>query len=333
MKRMLSGIKPTGRVQLGNYIGAIKPFVTYQDDYEMIIFIANLHSMTIYQEPKELRKNTRDLIALYLAAGLDPERVILFLQSDVLEHAQLGWYLGCMANMGELARMTQYKMKAQEAEERDGHIPSGIFNYPSLMNADILMYDPDYVPVGEDQKQHVELARDIAERFNKRYSDTFKIPEPLIPRVGGRIMDLQNPTKKMSKSDITGKGCIYILDPINVSKKKIMSAVTDSDSHIRFDPVNKPGISNLLEIYSILANRPIPDLEAQYEGQGYGVFKKDLAEVLGQELQKIQDRYNEISKGDYIDRILEEGAAKARRIASRKLAKVERKIGITIKKR
>lgn len=333
MKRMLSGIKPTGRVQLGNYIGAIKPFVSYQDDYEMIIFIANLHSMTIYQKPAELRKNTRDLIALYLAAGLDPEKVTLFLQSDVMEHAQLGWYLGCLANMGELARMTQYKMKAQEAQDRDGHIPSGIFNYPSLMNADILMYDPDYVPVGEDQKQHVELARDIAERFNKRYSDTFKIPEPLIPRVGGRIMDLQNPTKKMSKSDTNEKGCIYILDPVNVSKKKIMSAVTDSDARIIFDPENKPGISNLLEIYAIISGKSIKELEEMYEGKGYGVFKKDLAEVVGNELQSIQDRYNDIMQGDYIDRILEEGAQKARVIARKKLAKVERKIGITIKKR
>ncbi|WP_443625839.1 tryptophan--tRNA ligase, partial [Catenibacterium sp.] len=200
MKRMLSGIKPTGRVTLGNYIGAIKPFVQFQNEYEMIIFVANLHSMTIYQEPKDLRKNTKDLIALYIAAGLDPEQVTLFLQSDVLEHAQLGWYLGCMVSMGELSRMTQYKSKKLEAEEKGGHIGAGIFNYPSLMNADILMYDPDYVPVGEDQKQHVELARNVAERFNSRYSDTFKLPEPIIPKVGGRIMDLQDPTKKMSKS-------------------------------------------------------------------------------------------------------------------------------------
>ena len=218
MKRMLSGIKPTGRVTLGNYIGAIKPFVSYQDEYEMIVFVANLHSMTIYQEPKDLRKNTKDLISLYLAAGLDPKKVTLFLQSDVLEHAQLGWYLGCMVSMGELSRMTQYKDKASKLK-KDESIGAGIFNYPSLMNADILIYDPDYVPVGEDQKQHCELARDIAERFNNRYSETFKLPEPLVPKVGGRIMDLQNPTKKMSKSDETGKGCIYILDDINVSKK------------------------------------------------------------------------------------------------------------------
>ena len=321
MKRMLSGIKPTGRVTLGNYIGAIKPFVSYQDEYEMFIFIANLHSMTIYQEPKELRQNTRDLIALYIAA--------VFLQSDVLEHAQLGWYLGCMVSMGELSRMTQYKDKASKNEV----IGAGIFNYPSLMNADILMYDPDYVPVGEDQKQHVELCRDVAERFNSRYSETFKIPEPLIAKVGGRIMDLQNPTKKMSKSDENGKGTIYILDDINVSKKKIKSAVTDSDGHIHYDPENKPGISNLLEIYSILSNRSIEDIEKQYDGKGYGEFKTDLAEVVGNELEKIQARYKEITTGSYLDDVLEAGAAKARPIARKKLSKVERKIGITIKKR
>lgn len=329
MKRMLSGIKPTGRVTLGNYIGAIKPFVSYQDEYEMYIFIANLHSMTIYQKPADLRQNTRDLIALYIAAGLDPEKVTLFLQSDVLEHAQLGWYLGCMVSMGELSRMTQYKDKKAKNEV----IGAGIFNYPSLMNADILMYDPDYVPVGEDQKQHVELCRDIAERFNSRYSETFNIPEPLVTKVGGRIMDLQNPTKKMSKSDEIGKGTIYILDDIQVSKKKIKSAVTDSDGHIHYDPENKPGISNLLEIYSILVNRSIADLEKQYDGKGYGEFKNDLAEVLGEELEKIQTRYHEIMSGSYLDDVLEKGAQKARIIARKKLAKVERKIGITIRKR
>lgn len=331
MKRMLSGIKPTGRVTLGNYIGAIKPFVSYQDEYEMIVFVANLHSMTIYQEPKNLRKNTKDLISLYLAAGLDPKKVTLFLQSDVLEHAQLGWYLGCMVSMGELSRMTQYKDKASKLK-KDESIGAGIFNYPSLMNADILMYDPDYVPVGEDQKQHVELCRDVAERFNSRYSETFKIPEPLIAKVGGRIMDLQNPTKKMSKSDENGKGTIYILDDINVSKKKIMSAVTDSDNAIYYDVKNKPGISNLLTIYSILSGESIDALVERYQGVGYGQFKKDLAEVVGNELQKIHDKYNEINQGNYIDTILNEGADKARYMARKKLAKVERKIGITIKK-
>ncbi len=329
MKRMLSGIKPTGRVTLGNYLGAIKPFVSYQDEYEMFIFVANLHSMTVYQQPAELRKNTRDLIALYIAAGLDPEKVTLFMQSDVLEHAQLGWYLNCMVGMGELSRMTQYKDKVAKGE----NIGAGIFNYPSLMNADILMYDPDFVPTGIDQKQHVELCRDVAERFNSRYGETFKIPEPLVPKTGGKIMDLQDPTKKMSKSDESGKGCIYILDDINVSKKKIKSAVTDSDGHIHYDPENKPGISNLLEIYSILANKSIDELVAQYDGQGYGVFKADLAELLGNELEKIQAKYKEITTGSYLDDVLAQGAQKASYFAKRKLSKVERKIGITIKKR
>lgn len=329
MDRMLSGIKPTGRVTLGNYIGAIKPFISYQDEYEMFIFIANLHSMTIQQDPKELRKNTKDLIALYLAAGLDPKKVTLFLQSDIHEHAQLGWYLTCISGMGELSRMTQYKDKIAKGEA----IGTGIYVYPTLMAADILLYNSQYVPVGEDQKQHVELTRDLAERFNKRYSDTFIMPEPVVAKVGGRIMDLQNPTKKMSKSSSDGKGCIYILDDINISKKKIMSAVTDSEGTIRFDPEHKPGVSNLLEIYACLSGKTIPELEAQYKDCGYGQFKKDLAEVLGEVLEKIHARYKEITEGNYIDQILEDGANRARPIAKKTLAKVERKIGITITKR
>lgn len=327
MKRMLSGIKPTGQLTLGNYIGAIKPFVTYQEEYDMYIFVANLHSMTIYQEPKQLRKNTKDLIAIYLAAGLDPTKVTIFLQSDVLEHAQLGWYLGCMASMGELSRMTQYKDKASKNES----IGSGIFNYPSLMSADILMYDPDFVPVGDDQKQHVELARNLAERFNNRYSETFTIPEPITAKVGGKIMDLQNPTKKMSKSDEMVKGCIYLLDDINISKKKIKSAVTDSDNKIYYDKENKPGISNLLEILSIFTNKTIKELELQYSNSGYGDFKNDVAEIVGQELEKIQASYNQFIQGSTIDEILETGASNARNHARKKLSKVERKIGITIK--
>jgi len=232
--------------------------------------------------------------------------------------------------IGELSRMTQFKDKSRKHED---NINMGLMDYPVLMAADILLYNTALVPVGVDQKQHVELARDLAERFNKRYSETFTIPEPVVAKVGGRIMDLQNPEKKMSKSDQTGKGCIYILDDINVSKKKIMSAVTDSEGTIRFDPENKPGISNLLEIYSCLSGMSIPELETKYEGQGYGTFKKDLAEVLGQELTKIQARYKEITQGDYLDNVLQQGAQKARPIARKTLAKVERKIGITIYKR
>lgn len=328
MKRMLSGIKPTGQITLGNYIGAIKPFVSYQDEYEMFIFVANLHSITVYQQPKELRQNTKDLIAIYLAAGLNPEQVTIFLQSDVLEHAQLGWYMGCLASMGELSRMTQYKDKASKNES----IASGIFNYPSLMAADILMYDPDFVPVGDDQKQHVELARNLAERFNSRYSDTFKLPEPLMAKVGGRIMDLQEPTKKMSKSDDMKKGCIFLLDDINISRKKILSAVTDSDTKVKYDKENKPGISNLLEITSIFTGQSIQELEDKYKDSGYGDFKKDVADIVCLELEKIQLSYKDIMTSGIIDEILEKGATKARYNARKKLSKVEKKLGITIKK-
>ncbi|MDY3829647.1 MAG: tryptophan--tRNA ligase, partial [Erysipelotrichaceae bacterium] len=224
MKRMLSGIKPTGQMHLGNYIGALRNFVNYQDDYQLFVFIANLHCVTVYQQPAQLRKNLKDAIALYLACGLDPDKCTIFLQSDVFAHAQLGWLLTCQSYMGELSRMTQFKEKSQKKE--DG-ITAGIFTYPCLMAADILLYDADIVPVGQDQKQHVELARNLAERFNNRYSDTFIVPEPVSPKVGSRIMSLSDPSKKMSKSDETNKGCIYLLDDLNVARKKITSAVTD----------------------------------------------------------------------------------------------------------
>ncbi|MBQ1522543.1 MAG: tryptophan--tRNA ligase, partial [Erysipelotrichaceae bacterium] len=251
MKRMVSGIKPTGELTLGNYIGALRNFVKYQDDYELYVFIANLHCVTVYQDPKELRKNLKDAIALYLACGLDPEKCTIFLQSDVYEHAQLGWLMTCMSYMGELSRMTQFKEKTQNA--KDENITAGLFVYPPLMAADILLYDADYVPVGEDQKQHVELTRDLAQRFNNRYSETFVVPEPLVAKVGARIMSLSDPAKKMSKSEETNKGCIYLLDDINVAKKKIMSAVTDMCAHVNYDKENQPGISNLLEIMSSLS--------------------------------------------------------------------------------
>ena len=331
-ERMLTGIKPTGNsITLGNYIGGLLPLIKYQDQFDLFLFVADLHALTVYQKDLTLGKNIENLVATYLAAGIDPNKVTIFKQSEIPEHTQLEWVLTCTTDLPDLLKMPQYKNYKEINKNKA--VPAGMLMYPSLMNADILMYDPDYVPVGEDQKQHVELARNIAERFNSRYSDTFKLPEPIIPKVGGRIMDLQDPTKKMSKSSSNGKGCIYVLDPVNVSKKKILSAVTDSDSHIKFDPENKPGISNLLEIYSIISGKTIEELETMYEGKGYGEFKKDLAEVVGDELQRIQDRYNEILDGDYLDNVLEAGAEKARRIARKKLAKVERKIGITIKKR
>ena len=328
MKRMVSGIKPTGELTLGNYIGALRNFVKYQDDYELYVFIANLHCVTVYQDPKELRKNLKDAIALYLACGLDPEKCTIFLQSDVYEHAQLGWLMTCMSYMGELSRMTQFKEKTQNA--RDENITAGLFVYPPLMAADILLYDADYVPVGEDQKQHVELTRDLAQRFNNRYSETFVVPEPLVAKVGARIMSLSDPAKKMSKSEETNKGCIYLLDDINVAKKKIMSAVTDMCAHVNYDKENQPGVSNLLEIMSSLSGEPIDSIVARYEGKGYGEFKKEVAEVVAKELTMIQGRYNEIMKSGLIEQVLKEGAERAHRIAFKKLKKVQKKMGIDI---
>ena len=328
MKRMVSGIKPTGELTLGNYIGALRNFVKYQDDYELYVFIANLHCVTVYIDPKELRRNLKDAIALYLACGLDPEKCTIFLQSDVYEHAQLGWLMTCMSYMGELNRMTQFKEKTQNA--KDESITAGLFVYPPLMAADILLYDADYVPVGEDQKQHVELTRDLAQRFNNRYSETFVVPEPLVAKVGARIMSLSDPTKKMSKSDETNKGCIYLLDDINVAKKKIMSAVTDNYAHVNYDKENQPGVSNLLEIMSSLSGEPIDEIVKRYEGKGYGEFKKEVAEVVGNELTMIQNRYNEILKSGQIEQILKEGAEKAHHIAFKKLKKVQKKMGIDI---
>lgn len=322
---MLSGIKPTGKVTLGNYIGALSQFIKYQDEYEMFIFLADLHALTLPIDPKELRQNSIDLIAIYLACGLDPEKVCLFKQSEVHEHAELGYILTCNSNMGELSRMTQYKDKTQNMEL--GSIPTGIFIYPALMAADILLYDPDYVPVGVDQKQHVELTRDIAIRFNNRYGDKFKVPEPLMAKQGAKIYSLSNPTKKMSKSE-SDKGTIYLLDDINISRKKIMSAVTDSENSIRYDIENKPGISNLLTIMSSLSGQPIEDICKEYDGKGYGTFKKAVADVVCDFLANLQAKVNEIKNSGLIDEVLAQGKEKASIIASRKLSKIYRTIGL-----
>ncbi len=327
MQTMLSGIKPTGRLTLGNYIGAIRQFVQYQDEYEMYIFIANLHAITVAEDPVELKRNTKDLIALYLACGLDPNKVTLFLQSDVHQHAELGWILTCHTYMGELQRMTQYKDKTAKGETG---ITAGLFTYPCLMAADILMYDADYVPVGVDQKQHVELARDLAERFNNRYGETFRIPQPLTSKVGAKIYSLQNPTKKMSKSETNPKGTIDLLDDPAQARNKIKSAVTDSIGIIQYDPVQQPGVSNLLTILSSLNGESIPSIVERYQGKGYGELKKEVGDVVYQFLSDLQERYRAIMASGQIDAILKEGNEKASRIAEKKLRKVKKKIGFQI---
>ncbi len=327
MKKMLSGIKPTGRLTLGNYIGAIKEFVKYQDEYEMFIFIANEHALTVPIDPKELRQNTKDLIALYLAAGLDPEKVTLFLQSDVDAHVKLGWIMTCLSGYGELQRMTQFKDKSRKKESG---ITAALFTYPSLMAADIILYDADYVPVGQDQTQHVELARDLAERFNKRYSDTFTVPEPIVTKVGAKVYDLQNPTKKMSKSETNPKGVIDLLDNPAQARNKIKSAVTDSIGIVQFDPENQPGVSNLLTILSALTSEPIDSIVARYEGRGYGELKQETGDAVFNFLTDLQARYKEIVESGVIKKVLEDGAAKANAIANKKVRKVYKKVGLSI---
>ncbi|MDB7979161.1 MULTISPECIES: tryptophan--tRNA ligase [Faecalicoccus] len=329
MERMLSGIKPTGRLTLGNYIGAISQFVKYQDEYELYIFIANQHAITVPIEAKELRQNTKDLVALYLASGLDPEKVTIFLQSDVSAHAKLGWVMTCMSYMGELQRMTQYKDKTTKGETG---ITAGLFTYPSLMAADILLYDAKYVPVGIDQKQHVELARNLAERFNNRYSDTFVIPEPLMTTVGQKIYSLQDPTKKMSKSETNPKGTIDLLDDPAAARKKIMSAVTDSLGIIQYDPENQPGLANLLTIQSVLSKEPIESIVNRYQGKGYGELKKEIGQTVFDFLTDLQTKYKDVLDRKIVDQVLQNGAQKAGIIANKKVQKVYRKVGFTITK-
>ena len=330
MKRMLSGIKPTGKLTLGNYIGAIKNFIAYQDEYEMFVFVANMHALTVPNDRQELKQNTKDLVALYLACGLDPAKTTIFMQTDILEHGYLAFVLNCNTYMGELSRMTQYKDKMQK--EKDGNHNVGLFTYPTLMAADILIYNPDYVPVGEDQKQHVELTRDIAMRFNNKFGETFVVPEPLISKVGSRIMSLSHPDKKMSKSEEDGdKGCIYLLDDPKVARKKIMSAVTDLGSEVYYDPTNKPGISNLLTIYSSLSGLDMDKCVEHFKGYNYGNFKKEVADVVENFLVDLQAKYREIIAQKTIEKVLEDGANKARYIAHKTLMKVYRRLGLEYK--
>lgn len=329
MKRVVSGIKPSGTLTLGNYIGAIKQFVNLQStlsDYEFFLFVADLHAITVPQEAAVLRKRSRDVAAMYLAAGVDPNRTVLFLQSEVKEHAELGYLLQCSTYMGELERMTQYKDKVRVKKEAG--ITAALFTYPVLMAADIIMYDPEFVPVGDDQKQHLELTRDIAIRFNNKYGDFFTIPEPLIPTIGSRIMDLQDVSKKMSKSDESDKGAITLYDDFETIHRKIRSAVTDSIGIMKYDPIKQPGLANLITIYAVIGHMDPEEVVTKYQGQGYAQFKDDLAVLVANELGTLQNRYHEIIDSGTLDAILDSGREKAHEYAFRKVEKCKRKIGL-----
>lgn len=326
MKRMLSGIKPTGELTIGNYIGAIRQFVELQKDYESFVFVADLHALTIYNDPIKLKEKIRSIIGIYLACGLDPKVATIFIQSENMYHANLSWVLECNSYMGELSRMTQFKDKSKG--KNNEAISCGLFTYPVLMASDILLYDADVVPVGIDQKQHVELARNIAVRFNNRYGNTFKVPEPIIREVGAKIYDLQDPTKKMSKSSDSDKGCIMLLDEPEKARKKIMQAVTDSDNRIYYNMEEKPGISNLLCIYSSLKNISIEDAEKEFIDSNYGEFKRTVADCVVDFLTSLQAKYREIVSSDIIDKILDESNKKVEQIAKEKVKEVYNKIGV-----
>ena len=319
-KIVFSGIQPSGDLHIGNYIGAVRQWAAGQNDGLNIFCVVDLHAITVPQDPKTLAQKTREISAIILAAGVDPDKSLLFVQSHNPDHANLGWVLNNYLSMGQLNRMTQYKEKSQGKES----VSVGLFDYPALMAADILLYDTTEVPVGEDQKQHVELARDVAERFNSKYGETFILPEPKIPKSGGRVMSLVDPTKEMSKSDVNPNGAIGLLEDPKSARKKIMSAVTDSGSEVKLDWENKPGISNLLEIYSLLSGK-------EYTGSNsYGEFKTAVAEIVEKFLFDFQAKYKEISESGKLESILETGAKKSYEISHPKLLEVYRKIGFLI---
>lgn len=322
-KRIFSGAQPTGNLHLGNYLGALKNWVALQDEYESFYCIVNLHAVTLPQNPEVLRQKTFELARIYLAAGIDPEKSCIFIQSDVSEHAELAWIMACIARMGELERMTQFKDKGKGNRERAG---VGLFTYPLLMAADILLYQTHLVPVGKDQKQHLELSRDLAERFNRDFGETFVVPEPYIPPVGANILSLQDPTKKMSKSDENANGAIFLLDDADTIRKKIKRAVTDSGITIEFDE-SRPAINNLLTIYRLLTSKSAEECVEKFAGKGYGYFKTELAEVIVEFLKPFQQKFREFDE-ETLNRILKKGAEKARKIASETLKKVYAKMGI-----
>lgn len=328
-KVIFSGIQPSGNLNIGTYIGALRNWVKLQEDYTCYYCIVDLHAITVRQEPAELRKRCLSFLAQYIACGLDPEKNVLFFQSHVPAHAELSWLLTCNSYMGELGRMTQYKEKSERAGDNIG---AGLFNYPVLMAADILLYQTDLVPVGADQKQHLELCRDIAIRFNNAYGETFRVPEPYIPKQGGRIMSLTEPTKKMSKSADNVNSYIAILDEPSVILRKFARAVTDSGSEIKYSP-DKPGVSNLLDIYAACTGKSISDIEAELEGAGYGKLKSTVGEAVVELLRPIQEQYTRLM-GDkaYLEQIFTAGAQKASYAAAKTLAKTQKKIGLAPKK-
>lgn len=325
-KVILSGVQSTGNLTLGNYLGAISNWKKMQEEYECNYMIANLHTLTIRNNPETLRNNTLNLLALYLAAGIDPKKSNIFIQSQVPEHAELNWVLNCYTYVGELSRMTQFKDKS--AKHAD-NINSGLFTYPVLMAADILLYQADLVPVGEDQRQHLEITRDIAERFNNIYGETFKIPEGYIPKIAARIMGLQDPTSKMSKSSSIPNDSIFLNDEPDVIMSKFKKAVTDSENIVRYDTENKPGISNLISIYGAISGKTNAEVEKEFEGKGYGDFKKAVAECVIEELRPLQTKYKElVSNPEYLKQIYVEGANKAKEKAEKTLRDVYSKIGL-----
>ena len=322
-KRIFSGIQPSGDLTLGSYMGAIKNWVALQDEYECVYCIVDMHAITVRQVPADLRRRTLEQLAQYVACGLDPEKNIMFIQSHVPQHAELSWVLGCYTQFGELSRMTQFKMKSQQHAD---NITAGLFTYPVLMAADILLYQADLVPVGEDQKQHCELTRDIANRFNNLYGETFKVPEPYIPKVGARIMSLGNPENKMSKSD--PDGCVYLMDKPEDILRKFKRAVTDCETAVRYDRENKPGISNLLTIYCAATGKTLAEAEAEFADQGYGVFKPAVGEAVVELLRPIREEAQRLL-GDkaYLESIYKSGAERASYLANKTLRKVYKKVG------
>ncbi|HWJ03071.1 MAG TPA: tryptophan--tRNA ligase [Verrucomicrobiae bacterium] len=323
MKRVFSGVQPTGEIHIGNYLGAIRNFVKLQHEADCYFCVVNLHAVTVPQDPEILRQKTLELATLYLSVGIDPAKATIFVQSDVPAHAELSWMLQCLTYFGECSRMTQFKDKSQGKE----NFSVGLFTYPILMAADILLYQTDVVPVGQDQKQHLELSRDLAQRFNQRFGPIFKVPEPMIGEVGARIMALDEPTKKMSKSESNPNNRINVLDTPNVVKKKIARAVTDSGNEVRYDLEEKPGVSNLMSIYSTFSGLSLGQIEDRYAGKGYGAFKGDLTDIINGELAKIQTRYQELSESGEVLKILTAGAEKANTIANATLASVKEKMG------